>query len=381
MKIKILLYSVGRSDSDRYEPIINALQKHKNVELLIATSYIHHLKVFGSTFKNFKNFKLVKRNVVNKFIDEPKSLSLNLAKEIIFLTNTIHKIKPDIIIVLGDRYEMISAPIAALTFKIPVVHFYGGAITFGAIDEMIRHSISKMSHLHFTAHKTYSRRLLKMGEERWRVHTCGILNLNNLKKQKILSNLEIKKNIKIDLKNKTLLVTFHSTTLDNSNLKNDLKNLLKAIKKSQLQAIFTYPNSDNGHNMIINMISNFCEKSSRYIFLKNSSIYLYPTLLSKCVAMIGNSSSGIVESASFKLPVINLGSRQEGKVQGKNIINSNFVYDNILKSIYTCTSKKFINSLKNLKNVYEPKMTLKKIVNLILDIKDNKKILKKKFVD
>jgi GDP/UDP-N,N'-diacetylbacillosamine 2-epimerase (hydrolysing) len=379
MKIKILAYSVGRSDLDRFKPILEHLKKMNSVHLLTIGSYIHYLSIFGNTYKYLKRYNLKKRNITNKLIDNPKFISENLAKEIQFVATVISKEQPDIIIVLGDRYEMLAAPISAIPFNIPIVHFYGGAITYGAIDELVRHSITKMSHFHFTAHKAYSKRILSMGEESWRVKTIGILNIKNLENQKILPEKKLKKILNLDLNNKTLLVTIHPTTIKNDNLKNDVKNLLKALKKIRMQVIFTYPNSDYGHKIIINLISNFCKNSKKFIFLKNLSSILYPSLLKKCIAMVGNSSSGIVESGSFNMPVVNIGTRQDGKIHGKNVINSDFSYKNIYNAINKATSKKFLNSIQNLKNEYKPSMSINKICNLILNIKRNKKILNKKF--
>ncbi len=379
MKTKILAYSVGRSDLDRYEPILKHLHNRRNVKLITVGSYIHYLSVFGKTHKYLEKYNLQKRNISNKLNDNPKFIAENLAREIKFITKIITKEKPHIIIALGDRYEMLAAPISAIPFNIPIVHFYGGAITYGAIDELVRHSITKMSHFHLTAHKIYSNRILKMGEENWRVKTVGILNIKNLKKQKILTDNQTKEILKLDLRNKTLLVTVHPTTLDNFNLKNDLKNLLKAIKKTKMQVIFTYPNSDHGHKIIINSISNFCKSSNKYVFLKNLSLALYPTLLKKCVAMVGNSSSGIVESASFNMPVINLGTRQDGKIHGKNIVSCDFKYVNILDAIKKVNSRNFLKSIKNLKNHYEPKISIDNICSLILKLRTNKKTLNKKF--
>jgi len=381
MKIKILLYSVARSDLDRFIPLMNYLKKTQSIEFLAIASYIHYLPKFGNTHKFLKDYNLIKRRINLNFVDNPKFISEQVANEIRFISKTITKVRPNIILVLGDRYEMIAAPIAALPFKIPIVHFYGGAVTYGAIDELVRHSISKMSHLHFTAHKDYSNRLIQMGEEKWRVHTVGIINLKNLKKQKILSNTEIEKSFNLDLKLKTLLVTIHPTTLNDLNLKNDIQNVLKAIKKTNMQAIFTYPNSDHGHETIIKLISVFCKDSKKYIFLKNLSAYLYPSILKKCFAMVGNSSSGIVEAASFKMPVINIGTRQDGKIHGKNVVNSDFSYISITKAFEKISSKSFLKSISNLKNLYEPNMTPKEIFNLIEKLTKKPNLLKKKFVD
>ena len=381
MKTKIIAYSVGRSDIDRYSPILNYLHNHNSINLKVVGSYLHYLSIFGETFTYLKKFNLIKRNLKKQNIDDPNLIASNLGNEIKILSKIFKKENPHIVVVLGDRYEMIAAPLAAIPFNIPLVHFYGGSLTFGAIDEQIRHAITKMCHLHFTAHEDYSKRIIKMGEEKWRVNTIGIINLKDLKSQKIYTNNQIRKKLGLDLKNKTLLVTLHPTTLDNMNLKKNLITLLKSIKDTKFQAIFTYPNSDYGYKTIIKLVQKFCRSSKKFIFLKNSSIDLYPSLMKKCYAMIGNSSSGIVESGTFQLPVINIGSRQDGKVMGNNVINCNFDYNEIMKAFDLIASKKFKKSLKKFKNPYEKNFSLKKIKDLILNCKNNKKILNKKFID
>ncbi len=282
---------------------------------------------------------------------------------------------------MGDRYEILAPVAAAIPFNIPIVHIYGGAVTLGAIDELIRHGVTKISHLHLTAHHQYSNRLVKMGEEKWRIKTVGIPEITNLKKQKNISIDNLKKEIFLDLRIKTLLVTLHPTTINFKNIDKEIDNLLKALKKSKFQIIFTYPNSDLGHKKIIKKIKVFCQKKQQYVFIKNASISLYANLLKKCCAMIGNSSSGIVESASFKLPVVNIGIRQDGKVKPKNVITTNFEEKKILKAINKASSKKFKDMIKNLKNPYEKKINLQKISNFILKSCKNSKILHKRFID
>ena len=380
---KIIAYSSARSDTDRFYPFLNSLKKHKKVDLSVAPSYIHFINTFGNTIqhlnKNFNvEFRKFKKNTLK---DNPNQLGKNLAKEIIYLSNLFQKKKPDILIIMGDRYEILAPVVAATPFNIPIVHIYGGAVTLGAIDELIRHGVTKMSHLHLTAHNKYSNRLVKMGEERWRIKTVGIPEIINLRKQKNLNIEKLKKEIFLDLSLKTLLVTLHPTTINFNKIDKEIDNLLKALKKTKFQIVFTYPNSDLGHQKIIKKIKIFCQKNKKYVFIKNASISLYANLLKRCCAMVGNSSSGIVESASFNLPVVNIGIRQDGKVKPKNVINTNFKEKKILRAIKKATSKKFKESIKNLKNPYEKKINLQIIDNFILNSCKNSKILHKKFID
>ena len=381
--IKILAYSAARSDTDRFYPFLNSLKKQNNVNLSVVASYIHYIEKFGETIQHLsKNFKVEKRRFSkNSLKDSPSQLGKNLAKEVFYLSNLFNKKKPDILILMGDRYEILAPATAAVPFNIPIVHFYGGAVTIGAVDELVRHGVTKMSHLHLTAHDKYSNRLVKMGEEKWRIKTVGIPEISNLKKQKNIRFENLKKKIFLDLRPKTLLVTLHPTTLNFNNIGKEVDSLLNALKKTKFQIVFTYPNSDLGHQKIIKKIKFFCQKNQQCVFIKNASISLYANLLKKCCAMVGNSSSGIVEAASFKLPVVNIGLRQDGKVKPINVINTYFEEKKILKAIKKASSKKFKNSIKNLKNPYEKKIVLQKISSFILKSCKNSKILKKKFID
>ena len=219
-----------------------------------------------------------------------------------------------------------------------------------------------------------------MGEEEWRVKTIGMPDLRILKKKKKLSIKDISKMINLNFQHKTLLVTLHPTSREKIKLTDQIDNLLAVIKKTNLQAIFTYPNSDLGYQEIIDKFKKICATNKKFKLVKFSSKLLYSNLLRYCCAMIGNSSSGIVEAASFKLPVINLGIRQEGKIKPKNIINTNFSKKDILNALNKACSKRFELSLKKLKNPYESSLDIKKICNFITRKYDTKKLLLKKFI-
>ena len=226
--IEIIAYSAARSDTDRFYPFLNSLKNQKKVNLSVVASYIHYIGKFGNTFKHLnKNFNVKNRKIEkNNFIDSPSLLGKNLAKEIVYLSNLFKKKKPDILILMGDRYEILAPATAAVPFNIPIVHFYGGAVTLGAIDELVRHGVTKMSHLHLTAHDKYSSRLVKMGEEKWRIKTVGIPEILNLRNQRNITFKNLKKKIFLDLRFKTLLVTIHPTTLNFNNIDKEVDNLL-----------------------------------------------------------------------------------------------------------------------------------------------------------
>ncbi len=377
----IIAYSVSRSDLYRFQPILNEINKNKKIDLKVVASHVHYMRLFGNTFKEFENkLYIEERKKIKVLKDNPNSIVNKLSDELNFFSNLIKKKNPDLVLVLGDRYEMLAPVIASIPFNVPVAHIYGGAVTVGAIDELVRHSMTKMSHLHLTAHKNYSNRIKKMGEEIWRIKTIGMPDLKVLKNQKKMTTKEIFTLLGLNLKKKTLLVTLHPTVREEINLEKQINNLFKAIKTSDHQAIFTYPNSDLGYEYIIKKIKKLCKKNKKFKLIKFSSKILYANLLRNCVCMIGNSSSGIVEAASFKLPVVNLGIRQSGKEKPKNVINSDFKFKNILKSIQKGSSKKFQSRLTTLKNPYESSLSMKSICNFITRKYDKKKLLLKKFV-
>lgn len=381
-KTKILAFSVGRSDFDRYFPILEELRKIKKIDLKLALSQIHSFNIFGKTINEVKKKKF--KIIEHKKISKKKNFSeFFLPDEIIFLINIIKEYRPDIIIALGDRYEMLAAPCAALTFNIPVIHIYGGAVTQGAIDDLVRHSISKLSSFHLVATAKYKKRLIQLGEEKWRIKNIGVPELNYLKKIKKIPKNQLNHILKIDINKKTLLVNFHPVTTEINETKKYILNLLSAIKKSNLQVIFTYPNADKSNEIIIKEINKFIKRSkeSKYIFIKNAGADLYSNLLRKCYAMVGNSSSGIVEAASFKLPVINLGNRQKGKVFPANVIQSSYKEQDISKSIKKIASYQYQKKLKKLINPYENKITKKQIASLIANLKIDNNLKIKKFKD
>ena len=284
-------------------------------------------------------------------------------------------------IVLGDRIEMLTAPIASIPNNIPVIHFYGGAVTEGAVDELIRHAITKLSHYHFVALDNYKKRLIQLGEEKWRVKTVGVHGVKKLKEVKKISINKLSQIVGINLNEPYLLLTFHPVTIEKKKIKNQIKSIISAIKKTKLNAIITYPNADIGHNKIIKIISENLVDKKKYSIIKNCGITLYSNLMQNCLGMIGNSSSGIVEAASFNIPVINIGTRQDGKYKPKNVINSKSSKEDIYKKILKILKIKKNKNLKKIKNPYDPKVSLKKIVKMIMKIDNSDKILRKKFID
>ena len=379
MKKKILVISVGRSDYDRYLPIIDGLQESKKIDLSLFLTSAHYNKKLGYTANYVnKKFKLIKSNKMINFKDE---MNVNFSEDLKFLSFKIKNNKPAIMIVLGDRYEMLVGPIAAAPYNIPVIHFYGGAVTEGAIDELVRHAITKMSHLHFVILEDYKRRLIQLGEEAWRIKNIGLHQLQFIKSQNKKSISELSKKFKFNFSEPYILMTFHPVTIELSRLNSQLSSLAKAIKLSGYNAVITYPNADPQYNKIIHFLNKKFDDKKKYKIIKNLGINYYSSVLKNSKFVIGNSSSGIVEAATFNKPAINIGSRQKGKFMPLNVINSKNNKNEILKKINEASSNKFKKKIKNIKNPYEPKIGIKTLIKIILNIKINDKLIRKKFIN
>ena len=380
---KIFVLSVGRSDYDKYLPILEGLQGKSTVDLRLILSSAHYATKFGSTF-NFidKKFKIIKpKRFSTSLVDKPEKLINRFAEDLKFIAKNIYKHKPDILIVLGDRFEMLLAPIVSIPNNIPVIHFYGGAVTEGAVDELTRHAITKLSHYHFVALENYRKRLVQLGEEKWRIKVTGIHGVNLLKAVKKINLHSLSKSVGINLLKPYLLLTFHPVTLEQKKMKNQVNSIISAVKKTKLNVITTYPNADVGHDKIIKIIKKKLLNNKKYRIIKNCGSKIYSNLMQNCLAMVGNSSSGIVEAASFNVPVINIGTRQDGKFKPKNVMDCKCSKKDIYTKILEVKNKKKLNKLENIKNPYEAKISTRKIIKIILNVNNSDKILRKKFID
>ena len=375
-KQKIFAISVGRSDYDRYYPILDALQKRKNVSLSLVVTESHSNPIYGKTI-NFieKKFNIFKNNY-KKY--NSNNLVEIFARDLIFLNQLILKYKPNKIIVLGDRYEMLIGPITAIPYNIPIIHFFGGAVTLGATDELVRHAITKMSHFHFPLINDYRKRILQLGEEEWRIKSIGMHELSHFKKSVIEKKI-LNKILNFNFNLPFILFTFHPTTLELKQLNYQIENLIQAVKSSKLNAVITYPNADPKNQKIIRQINKKFKDKKKYIVIKNCGKEIYASFLKYCLFVIGNSSSGIVEAASFHKPAINIGSRQEGKLKPKNVISCDYNQRSIKRAIEKALKKSFVKKISKFKNPYEEKVKLKKVIDMIVSIKNNDKILRKKF--
>ena len=295
-------------------------------------------------------------------------------------------LQPDLIVVLGDRYEILAAVEAALIKQIPVAHLHGGELTFGAYDDAIRHSITKMSHLHFTSTEEYRARVIQLGEQPERVFYVGALGVENIKKIKIKEKAEVEAEIGFEIKNeneiKTILVTYHPVTLAQSQPQTDIQALFDALDEHpELRVIFTMPNSDTGGQVIAEAIEQYAAQHSDHVrAYKSLGMKRYLSVMKYCIAVVGNSSSGILETPSFHIPTLNIGSRQGGRIAAESVYNCATDKESISAGLDYILSPEFRAIASKAKNPYEKEGTAQAIFDVISTY-PLEGIIQKKFYD
>jgi len=344
---------------------------------------MHLSPEFGLTFKEIeKDFKINKKVDILLSSDNEIGISKSMGLAQISLAETYENLKPDFILVAGDRYEIFSAVSAAMIAKIPVIHLHGGEKTEGAFDESIRHSITKMSHLHFTASKEYKNRVIQLGEDPKRVFNVGGIGIDSIKEQKFLTKKKFEKSINLKLNIKNILVAFHSVTLETNTVKKQFKEILDAINElKNTNIIFTKTNSDPGGKIINKMIDEFVSKNHhKSISFISLGKIRYLSAFKYIDFVIGNSSSGLSEAPTFKVATINIGDRQRGRIKASSVIDCLPQKKRILNVVKKIYSKKFQNNLKLTKNPNGKGGASKRIVKILEKI-SKPHSLKKKFFD
>ncbi|WP_066152909.1 UDP-N-acetylglucosamine 2-epimerase [Aliarcobacter cryaerophilus] len=380
---KICVVTGTRAEYGLLYWLLKEIESDKELKLQVIVTGMHLSPEFGLTYKEIeKEFSVNKKIEMLLSSDTSIGISKSMGLAQISFAESYDELKPDIVIVLGDRYEIFSATSAAMIARIPIAHLHGGEITEGAFDESIRHSITKMSHLHFTATNEYKNRVIQLGENPSRVFNVGGMGIENIKRLKLLSKDEFEKSIEFKLNIKNILVTFHPVTLENSTAQEQFKELLGAIDELEdTNIIFTKANSDTDGRVINQMIDEYVTKNSHKSIVFTSLGQLrYLSALQYVDAVVGNSSSGLAEAPSFKIGTINIGDRQKGRIKASSVIDCEPNKDSILKSFEKLYSKEFQETLKTTINPYGDGCASKKIVEILKSV-DLKNILKKSFYD
>lgn len=375
--------SVARSDYGIYLPLLRQLKADQDLRLHLIVAGAHLSSEFGKTIEAIisDGFEIGDRVDMLLSSDSPEGIAKSIGLGVIGFAQSYARLRPDILVVLGDRFEMHSAALAALPFNIPVAHIHGGEITQGAIDDSLRHSMTKLSHLHFVSTQQYARRVIQLGEEPWRVKTVGALSLDNLREIRLLTAQELEVKYGLNLAQKPLLVTFHPVTLEYQQVEKQMQELLLALQQVGLPIVFTKPNSDTNNKVIVRLLENYVREHESAWLVENFGTRDYFSMMALSQSMVGNSSSGIIEAPSFHLPVVNIGTRQAGRVRGANVIDVGNHHEEIIAGIQKAVSPQFAERIRGTENPYGDGHAADQIVSGLKSVELDDRLTRKVFHD
>jgi GDP/UDP-N,N'-diacetylbacillosamine 2-epimerase (hydrolysing) len=366
------------------KPLLERIQTDSNLVLQLIVTGAHLSPEFGLTYKQIEKdkFAINKKIDIDLSSDNSAGIAKSMGIALMEFGKAYAKLGPDIVVLLGDRYEIFSAASAAAIARIPIAHISGGEVTQGAIDDVMRHAITKMSSLHFTAAKRYRDRVVQLGEDPKRVFNLGSLALDNIKNLKLLSKSALEKEMGFKFNKRNIVVTFHPATIEREGADRQFSNLLQAIDDlKDTNIIFTKANADSGGKIINKMITDYVGrnrgKAAAFVSL---GCLRYLSLLQYVDAAVGNSSSGISEAPSFKIGTINIGDRQKGRIKAKSIIDCKPTKKDIMRAFKRVYSRGFQDSLKAVVNPYGGGNIALKIQDILKKC-DLTNIIKKKFYD
>ena len=366
---KICVITGTRAEYGLMSRVIRLIKEDADFQLQIIATNMHLSVEHGETYKEIEadGFVIDWKIPILSSSDNTNATVKSVGTGIIGFADAYEDLQPDMIMVLGDRYEILAAVSAALFYKIPVIHLYGGEITEGAYDDAIRHAVTKMSHLHFTSTEEYRRRVIQMGENPDTVFNVGALGCDNIKQVALMDKEELEKSLNFALDRNTILVTFHPVTMETNTAETQFKELLSAIDKfDELRVIFTMPNSDTDGKIIMDLIRNYVVKNSeKAVWFTSLGMKRYLSTLQYIGAVVGNSSSGIVEVPSFHIPTLNIGDRQKGRIAAKTVIHCLPNVKDITKSLQQILQPGYMDTIKDSQNPYDKKDTAKEILKTI----------------
>lgn len=379
-KRKICIVTGTRAEYGLLYWLMKEIEVDQELELQVVVTGMHLSPEFGLTYKLIEQdgFRIHERVEMLLSSDTPVGIATSLGLGTIGFASAFDRLKPDLIVILGDRFEAMAAAQAAMIARIPIAHLYGGETTEGVIDEAIRHSITKMAQYHFVSTESYRRRVIQLGEHPERVFNVGAIGLDNIRKMTLLDKREFEKSIDFDLGELNFLVTYHPVTLDKSGPADTMNELFAALDNFlDAKIIFTKPNSDTDGRIISKMIDEYVSRNKvRSIAFTSLGQLRYLSAISHVDAVIGNSSSGIIEVPSFKKPTINLGTRQRGRFRTDSIIDCEEQRDSITEAIQKSISREFQQKLHVLSSPYGEEYVSLKIKNIIKDVNVNNALIK-----
>ena len=379
---RIAVVTSSRADYGYLLPVIRELSQAPEFDLQLIVSGSHLSAAHGSTVEAIEEdgFPIAERVEIVTDSDAAADIAKSIGIGVMGFADAYSRLDPDLLLLLGDRFEMLAAAAAMLPFAKPIAHIAGGESSEGAIDEAIRHSLTKMSHLHFVQTSQYRDRVVQMGEEPWRVTVSGSPSLDNLRGFVPVPEMELSERVGLSLDCSPLLVTFHPVTLQYADAGQQIGEVLAAVEASGLPVVFTAPNADTNGQDIREAIQSFVARHSGSASLVlNLGTRGYFSMMQKALLMLGNSSSGIIEAASFSLPVVNVGDRQRGRIHGENVIDVPCTRDAILSALRDAGASSFRDRIRGMKNPYGDGHAAKVIVDVLGRTPLDRSLLLKRF--
>lgn len=380
---RIAVLTGSRSDYSLAYWTIRRILEDLDLELALLVTGSHLAPEFGLTVQEIRQAGFPIAAQVESVLssDSGDGVATAMGLTTIKMAQVLGTLRPDVLLVQGDRTEVLATVSAALPLLVPVAHIHGGESSQGAIDESIRHAVTKLSHLHFVSTPFYGKRLVQMGEEEWRVHVCGAPGLEDLHRTELPSKEELERELGLDLSQPPLLVTQHPTTLSPEEATSEIDEVLAALECCGLPAVITYPNADAGGRDTIRRIHSFQARNSHIRVSANLGHVRFLGLMRYARAMVGNSSSGIIEAASLGLPVVNVGDRQRGRVRGCNVIDVPARKDAILHGIRQALDPAFRAMSASAPNIYDRGRSSETIVKVLKEVELGERLLQKRFID
>lgn len=382
---KVCIVTGTRAEYGLLKPVIDKVYHSNLLELQLAVTGMHLSTEFGLTYKEIEEDGYPITSKVEMLLgsDTPVGITKSMGVAMIGLADCFATNEPDIVVILGDRYEMLAVASAAMIARIPIAHIHGGELTEGAIDDAIRHSISKMSQLHFTATEEYRKRVIQLGEQPQNVYNVGALGVENTKKVSLLDKSRLEEEISFQFRKPTIMVTYHPVTLEGMTSEKQFNDLLQVLDlHKEVLVIFTKANSDTDGRIINRMIDDFvAQNKERCRAYTSLGQVKYLSSLQYCAAVVGNSSSGIIEAPSFGIPTVNIGDRQKGRICAESVISCGNSIEEMNAALNKALSWEIREKARDVQNPYEGKNTSDRIVNVISRALNEGINLKKVFYD
>jgi UDP-hydrolysing UDP-N-acetyl-D-glucosamine 2-epimerase len=378
---KICVVTGSRADYGLLSVVMYELRSDPDFTLQVIATGMHLSPEFGLTFRSIEEdgHHIDAKVIMDLANDTPSGIAKSMAAGISGVADALSTLKPDILLVLGDRFEILAAAQAALVAKIPIAHIAGGDTTIGAFDESIRHCITKMSHLHFVTNEHAARRVRQLGENPEHIYTVGSPGIDLIKRIRLLNRKELETDIGFSFQEKNLLITFHPATLEQQTAGEQFRQLLNALDGlgNDIGMFFTKPNADTGGSAITLMIDEYIKSRSHARAAASLGQVRYLSMIAQVDAVVGNSSSGLYEVPSFRKPTVNIGDRQKGRLQPSSVINCKPETADILNAI----KEAFKKDCSHVENPYGAGDSAKKIVAELRRVADYRTLLKKQFYD